>query len=114
MSRRRHGSPDFYKLLREMADLHDRKSHDYASTQNPFGNYHFAGMLGQLFHNPKDAGFVARLGEKFYRLANLENNQLRPLNETIEDTEKDLCVIMVLWIASRRERRQKNEINQNG
>lgn len=105
-ARQRHGSPIFYRLLQEMAELHDRKSHDYASNDNPYGNYHFAGKLASLFsHSEQDAGFIGRLGEKLYRLANLEGSQKDPSNESIEDTEKDICVITVLWMADRRNRR---------
>lgn len=101
-----HGSPEFYGLLKEMAELHSRKSYDYASNENPYGNYHFAGLLASLFaHSHQDAGFIGRLGEKFYRLANLEKSGKTPSNESIEDTEKDICVIVVLWMADRRARR---------
>jgi len=95
----------FYKLLGKAYELYDKKSHDYASDDNPYGNYQFAGMLSKLFNSADDAGFVGRMGEKLYRLANLENSGKAPLNETIEDTEIDLIVIMVLWIASRRDKR---------
>ena len=95
----------FYELLGRASDLYARKSHDYASEEEPYGNYYFAGMLSKLFMNPDDAGFVGRMGEKLYRLANLENSSKAPLNETIEDTEMDLIVIMILWIASRRDKR---------
>jgi hypothetical protein len=112
--RQRHGSPTFYKLLQEMAETHDKKSHDYASDSNPTGNYHFAGKLALLFsHCEQDAGFVGRLGEKLYRLANLEGSEKIPQNEGIEDTERDLCVIMVLWMSDRRNRRMANPRNMN-
>lgn len=103
--RTRHGSPIFYALLEDMAVTHDRKSHDYASNDDPFGNYEFAGMMSQLFNDSRDAGFVGRFAEKIYRLANLENDGKVPANETIEDTEKDICVIVTLWMAARRKRR---------
>lgn len=103
----RHGNPRFYKLLEEMADLHDKKSHDYASDENPSGNYHFAGSLAKLFDNPDDAGFIGRIGEKLYRLANLENSGKKPSNETVEDTERDIAVITCLWMADRQDRRTK-------
>jgi len=104
--KQRHGSPLFYDLLQNMADLHEKKSHDYASDGNPFGNYEFAGTLGSLFkHSPLDIGFVTRIGEKLYRLSNLESSGKRPKNESIEDTELDVCVIAVLWMAARRNRR---------
>jgi hypothetical protein len=103
---RRHGSPTFYALLEEMSVIHDKKSHDYASNDNPYGNYHFAGQLSKLFSNSKDSGFIGRLGEKLYRLANLENRNLVPDNESIEDTERDIVVITALWISDRRDRRK--------
>ena len=102
---KRNGSPFFYELLERMASIHDKKSHDYASNSDPFGNYHFSGRLGKLFNNPDDSGFVTRIGEKLYRLANLENDGKIPENEAIEDTEVDLCVIIVLWMADRIDRR---------
>ena len=109
--RTRHGSPIFYDLLERMAQVHDKKSHDYASNQDPYGNYHFAGKLASLFaHSHEDAGFVGRLGEKLYRLANLESSQKIAQNESIADTEIDICVIVTLWMASRRDRRNKNKI----
>jgi len=112
-SRPRHGNPLFYKLIEEMAQTHDKKSHDYASNDNPSGNYHFAGKLAQLFaHSHEDAGFIGRLGEKFYRLANLEKSQKSPSNESIEDTERDIAVIAALWMVDRRERRRKPTIQE--
>lgn len=103
METKRHGSPEFYKLLDEMADTHDRKSHDYASDDNPFGNYHFAGSVARMFSDSRDAGFAGRLAEKIYRLANLTGRN--PLNESIIDTEIDILVITALWMTDRRERR---------
>lgn len=104
---KRNGSEDFYNLLNEMAETHHRKSHDYASNDNPFANYKFAGMMSKLFNDSEDSGFLGRIGEKLYRLANLENNDKVALNESIEDTERDIAVIVTLWMAMRRERRRK-------
>lgn len=101
----RPGSPLFYHILKQMEQIHERKSHDYASNNDPFANYRFAGMLSKLFNDPDDAGFIGRIGEKLFRLANLENSGKIALNESIEDTEVDICVIMTLWMASRRQKR---------
>lgn len=109
---KRNGSPSFYKLLEEMADIHSRKSHDYASNENPYGNYRFAGAVAVLFkHSPEDAGFAGRIAEKMYRLANLEGSGKTPLNEDIEDTERDIATICALWMADRRDRRIEQEKN---
>lgn len=104
----RNGNPKFYKLLEEMGETHNRKSHDYASNDNPMGNYHFAGHVACLFgHSPEDAGFVGRIAEKIYRLANLEGSGKEPTNESIADTERDIAVITLLWMTDRRDRREK-------
>jgi hypothetical protein len=100
------GSKTFHELLKEAGQLHAIKSHDYASDEDPYGNYKFAGMMSQLFKSADDAGFVGRIGEKLFRLANLENNGKQARNESIEDTERDLCTIMILWISMRRDRRK--------
>lgn len=114
LSKSKHGSPTFYSLLEEIAETHDRKSHDYASNESPYGNYHFAGYLATLFsHSYHDAGFVGRIGEKIYRLANLEKSGKEPNNESIEDTERDIAVITVLWMADRRDRRGGKDLKQN-
>jgi hypothetical protein len=106
--RPRYGNPRFYDLLGKLAELHDKKSHDYASNDNPSGNYHFAGQLASMFsHSPEDAGFIGRIAEKIYRLANLESGGKRPQNESIEDTERDICVITLLWMTDRADRRNK-------
>lgn len=111
---KRNGSPTFYKMLREMADIHDKKSHDYASNDKPYGNYHFAGQVSALFsHSPEDAGFAGRLAEKIYRLSVLEKDRKIPLNESIEDTERDIATIVVLWMASRRDRYRGNAVQSN-
>lgn len=100
------GSKTFYDLLKEAGHLHAIKAHDYATDEDPYGNFRFAGMMSQLFKSPEDAGFMGRIGEKIYRLANLENNSKEPKNESIEDTERDLCTLMILWISMRRDRRK--------
>lgn len=105
----KHGSPIFYRMLEEMAELHSKKSHDYAKDSNPFGNYHFAGTVANLFaHSPCDAGFAGRLAEKIFRLSVLEGGQLQPKNESVTDSELDIAVITLLWMADRRTRRHED------
>jgi hypothetical protein len=110
--RSQYGSKTFYDLLKEAGHLHSLKSHDYASNEDPYANYKFAGKMSQLFSNPDDAGFIGRIGEKLYRLANLENSGKQPNAESIEDSERDLCVLMILWISMRKDRRKTEVAEQ--
>jgi hypothetical protein len=99
----KYGSNTFYELLDKAAEIHSRKSSDYASKSDPLGNYRFAGLIGSMFSDPTDIGLMTRFAEKLYRLKNLEGRE--PLNESIEDTENDLLVIIGLFISNRRDRR---------
>jgi hypothetical protein len=36
---RKHGHPEFYKLLDNIADLHSRKNRDYATQDDPLQNF---------------------------------------------------------------------------
>lgn len=102
----RNGSQTFYSLLSKAGDIHDSKSHDYANNSDPLGNYRFAGELAKLFMDPTDSGLIGRFGEKLYRLSNLDKKEEKPKNETIEDTEIDLLVIIGLFVANRQDRRK--------
>jgi len=39
MLKKRGGHQRFYKILDELAELHSRKNSDYASNENPLGNF---------------------------------------------------------------------------
>ena len=111
----RHGSATFYSLLEEMAATHDRKSHDYATSDKPFINYEFAGTIANLFsHSAIDAGFAGRLAEKIMRLSVLEAQRLQPKNESIADTERDIAVIATLWMAARKDKQNSEQIAMPG
>lgn len=111
MDEKREGSPTFYKLLEEVAEIHARKSHDYAANDDPYGNYRFAGYVSSLFsHSPDDAGFAGRIAEKIFRISVLERGAKTPKNESILDTEKDIVTIVLLWMASRIDRRELRKV----
>ena len=101
----RNGSQEFYKLLEECAEIHNKKSQDYATNMDPLGNYRFAGELAKQFNDYTDAGLMGRFAEKLQRVINLENKS--PVNESIEDTENDMLVILGLFISNRRKRRAR-------
>jgi len=88
------------------------KSHDYASDEDPYGNLKFAGRMSKLFEDPDDAGFIGRIGEKIFHIANLENHNKEVKNESIEDIERELCVLMVLWMSMRKDRRKTEVAEQ--
>jgi hypothetical protein len=106
MRRKVRENKTFYDLLKASGDLHTLKANEYSGDADPYANYKFAGQMSKLFTDPDDSGFLGHIAEKFFRLANLENNKKDPKNETIEETEHELCMLIILWMSMRKDRRR--------
>lgn len=98
----RNGSPEFYKIIEQMADTHSRKSHDYAMASNPFSNFERAGEIASWFKHPVDIAFAALIGVKLARMAELTASGKVPNNESLDDTQLDLATYSGLWAAWRK------------
>ncbi len=86
-------NPKFHAMLKQMAEIHDKKSADYASTTNYYSNFEQAAVSAGT-----DVGTVFRtlIGVKLARLAELSKGKV-PNNESIEDSMLDLAVYAVLY-----------------
>lgn len=90
-------NPKYDAVLAKMAELHDRKSQDYASDANRYSNFEFAGQLGALFTHPVDIAFATLIGVKLARLGELKGKGKAAQNESVQDTQMDLAVYASLW-----------------
>ena len=104
---KRHGHPDFYKTLEEMANLHDRKNHDYAASSDPLSNLRLCERVGI----PAYKGVFVRLGDKFSRLEQLIGGK-DPMvkGESVEDTLMDQAVYSILCLILYREAKKANKV----
>lgn len=93
------GSPKFHELLKKMGEIHDKKSHDYASTENPFQNFERSSEIVSWFKSDNDKVFAAIIGIKLARLSELLNGK-EPQNESIEDSFIDCANYVLLWASS--------------
>lgn len=48
-TKQRHGHPKFYEIIEELADLHSRKNHDYASGGDPLGNFRRVAKIFSMY-----------------------------------------------------------------
>lgn len=95
-----HGSPAFYELLGDMAELHSRKNHDYAGSGDPLRNFYKSREQGV----EPWRGVMIRLSDKWSRLESFcRQNELEVKDESIEDTLMDNAVYSLLAIILRRE-----------
>ena len=84
----------FSELLSDMQELHAKKSHDYAAENDPYSNFKRAAHIAKV---PVDTVFKVMLGIKMARIEELMAAHKDPLNESLDDSFKDLCVYTCLW-----------------
>jgi len=104
------GHPYFYKLLREIEDLHNRKNADYRTVKDPLGNFK---MCEQMGVSPF-VGCCVRISDKYARLSNLMSKGYAEVKEeTVEDTLKDLAVYSLIAICLLKEKNGK-QVDKKG
>ena len=89
----RHGDPRFYKLLEEIADLHSRKNHDYAKSDEPLSNFRRA----EAFGIEAWRGILIRMSDKWSRIEELSKGK-QPKNESLRDSLIDNAVYSLLCV----------------
>lgn len=87
-------NPQFNAVLGEMADLHDRKNHDYAEDNNPYSNFEYAAAHAGV---TVQQVFDVMLGIKQARLRQLTVKDA--INESIRDSMIDRAVYAALAVA---------------
>ena len=88
-----HGHRKYPHILLEMLELHNNKSNDYASEENPFANLELCERGGI----PAWKGVIIRLGDKYSRLLNAMTGKLLKF-EGIRDTFLDNAVYSIIGL----------------
>lgn len=102
--------PEFIELLDASKAIHLKKNQDYANASNPFSNFERSAELISWFNNPVDKSFVALIGTKLARIAELSDGRT-PNNESLYDSFLDLLTYVGLWAAyDKRRRTNKNPV----
>lgn len=90
--------PEFIELLDASKAIHLKKNEDYANANNPFSNFERSAELISWFSNTQDKLFVALIGTKLARIAELSDGRI-PNNESLDDSFLDLVTYCALWAA---------------
>ncbi len=85
-------NPKFDRFVQIAVDTHHAKNHDYAEDSNPYSNFEFAARFADV---PVNTVFDVMIGIKQARLLVLRQGR-EPLNESIQDSEKDLAIYAML------------------
>jgi hypothetical protein len=87
----RPGDPRFHALLKEIADLHDKKQQDYGTSGDPLANIRGSEQWGI----PSWVGAMVRANDKVKRLQKLAKEGSLA-NEAARDSFMDLAVYALL------------------
>lgn len=87
-------NPKFDAVLAQMAAIHDKKSADYASSDNRYSNFEMASDCAGITISQ---GFRYIIGIKLARLNELEDVGKDPNNESLEDSRLDLATYAALY-----------------
>lgn len=95
MSIKPKSNPKYHAALKELADLHDKKSQDYADTGAGkwYTNFEEAAATAGI---SVEEVFMALIGVKLARLRELKKKGLTPQNESVQDSRKDLANYAIL------------------
>lgn len=92
---KRYGHPRFYELLEEMAEMHSRKNHDYAETNDPLSNFREVANQTDLTPFQVIRMFLATKSARIKQLSKKEN---LVKGESIIDSLMDNAVYSLLGI----------------
>jgi len=95
-----YGHPKFYKIVEELKKLHSQKNFQYATAENPLGNFERVGRLVQkLFkpHVPKDLGAaMIMMGKQIDAVYEVVGEGKVGTIEHLYDKFKDIAVYSII------------------
>ena len=84
---KRAGHPGFFRLLEECADLHERKNKQYASDEDPLGNFKRGSQICKKFFHPNIQKDPIKLAAAYCLV--LATKQIDGAIEIIAEGKKD-------------------------
>ena len=109
-----YGHKDFYKLLEEEKQLHNDKNYQYASGDDPLGNFRRVGQLcHKILNNPNvpDELKVAmvNMAKQIDGVYDIIGEGKKNTIESVEDKFRDISVYSKICIILYRERKRKSK-----
>lgn len=106
------GHPDFYKILDELKELHDRKNSQYANSEDPLGNFRRASKLVEKLLNPtiENKSLAYRLilmSKQIDGVFDMIGESKKNTVDEIEDKLMDIAVYSIIGIILERNKESK-------
>jgi len=114
---KRYGHTEFYKVCEELMDLHSRKNYQYATVDNPLGNFNRCGDMTKILFKPEVdpslAILLAYMSKQWDGVLQMVGLGKSEVCDQLEDKFFDLACYSIIAIVKIRERRNKNDRKSN-
>lgn len=104
---RKYGHPLFYKLVNEIADLHERKNYQYASQSDPLGNFRRTGQIIRKMLkpgiDPALASCLAFMSKQVDGVYDIVGESKTGTIDSLEDKLQDIAVYSIIGLILVRE-----------
>lgn len=106
---KQYGHPKFYKILNELAELHSLKNYQYATTDNPLGNFYRASSLAsKLFKdeiNKPLAMALVYMSKQIDGVYEIVGEGKKGTVDSLNDKLKDIAIYSILCIILNEEKK---------
>lgn len=101
------GHPQFYKILKELAELHSSKNYQYSTNKDPLSNFKSAGKMVEKLFKPNIniplAVALVYMSKQYDGVINIIGEGKKDTVESVEDKLRDIAVYAILCILLNRE-----------
>ena len=108
-----HGHPDFYKILDELKELHNKKNYQYANQTNPLGNFSRVSqlcskLLKDTINKPLAIALI-NMAKQVDAVYDIVGEGKTDTIEAIEDKLKDIAVYAIISIILCKEKKNDSK-----
>jgi hypothetical protein len=109
-----HGHPAFYRIVEELKELHSEKNRQYATKDNPLGNFERTGKMISKFLkpgiNPTLASCLALVSKQIDGVYELVGECKKNTADSLEDKLRDIAVYTIIAMIIIEESREKSPL----
>ena len=111
------GHPMFYKIIEELKEIHSEKNRQYATVDNPLGNFERTGkMIEKFLHkgvNPTLASCLSLMSKQVDGVYEIVGEGKENTVDSLEDKLRDVAIYSIIAMIILKESIQKGVPNEH-
>lgn len=116
VGKRKYGHPLFYEAVNAIADLHEGKNRQYASPEDPLGNFRRTGYIIRKMLkpglDPSLASCLAFMSKQVDGVYDIFGEDKQGTIDSLEDKLQDIAVYSIIGLILVREREKRGKVSK--